>query len=129
MRLVFLSAQTPERPTRSKHPRFHETNASPRPCELATRFSRAGGRLGVRAVLSANSATIEQAPRQQIRAPLNIRSANAPTLKELAALGVRRVTFGSAPMRADVGPGAAMGCEWKEKGDLRNAGGVRDSVR
>src|SRR6266576_2764878 len=44
--------------------------------------------------------TIEQLV-QLIRAPLNILGTpNAPSLKEMAALGVRRVTFGSAPMRA-----------------------------
>jgi 2-methylisocitrate lyase-like PEP mutase family enzyme len=54
---------------------------------------------------------------QQIRAPLNILGTpNAPTLKELAALGVRRVTFGSAPMRATLGLVRRMAREWKEKG-------------
>jgi 2-methylisocitrate lyase-like PEP mutase family enzyme len=52
-----------------------------------------------------------------IRAPLNILGTpNAPTLKELAALGVRRVTFGSAPMRATLGLVRRMAREWKEKG-------------
>lgn len=60
--------------------------------------------------------TIEQLV-QQIPAPVNILGApNAPTLKELAALGVRRVTFGSAPMRATLGLLRRMGREWKEKG-------------
>lgn len=60
--------------------------------------------------------TIEQLV-QQIPAPLNILGApNAPTLKELAALGVRRVTFGSAPMRATLGLVRRMAREWKEKG-------------
>jgi len=52
-----------------------------------------------------------------IHAPLNILGTpNAPTLKELAALGVRRVTFGSAPMRATLGLIRRMAREWKEKG-------------
>ncbi len=60
--------------------------------------------------------TIEQLV-QQIRAPLNILgTANAPTLKEMATLGVRRVTFGSAPMRATLGLVRRMAREWKEKG-------------
>jgi 2-methylisocitrate lyase-like PEP mutase family enzyme len=60
--------------------------------------------------------TIEQVV-QQIRAPVNILGTpNAPTLKELAALGVRRVTFGSAPMRATLGLVRRMAREWKEKG-------------
>ena len=60
--------------------------------------------------------TIEQLV-QQIRAPVNILGTpNAPTLKELAALGVRRVTFGSAPMRATLGLVRRMAREWKEKG-------------
>jgi 2-methylisocitrate lyase-like PEP mutase family enzyme len=54
---------------------------------------------------------------QQIRAPVNILGTpNAPTLKELAALGVRRVTFGSAPMRSTLGLLRRMAREWKEKG-------------
>jgi 2-methylisocitrate lyase-like PEP mutase family enzyme len=54
---------------------------------------------------------------QRIRAPLNVLGTpNAPTLKELAALGVRRVTFGSAPMRATLGLVRRMAREWKEKG-------------
>jgi len=60
--------------------------------------------------------TIEQLV-HQIRAPVNILGTpNAPTLKELAALGVRRVTFGSAPMRATLGLVRRMAKEWKEKG-------------
>lgn len=60
--------------------------------------------------------TIEQLV-QQIRAPLNVLGTpNAPTLKELAALGVRRVTFGSAPMRATLGLVRRMAREWREKG-------------
>jgi len=60
--------------------------------------------------------TIEQLV-QQIHAPVNILGTpNAPTLKELAALGVRRVTFGSAPMRATLGLVRRMAREWKEKG-------------
>src|SRR5438034_2932451 len=54
---------------------------------------------------------------QLIRAPLNILGTpNAPSLKEMAALGVRRVTFGSAPMRATLGLIRRMAREWKEKG-------------
>lgn len=60
--------------------------------------------------------TIERLVRE-IPAPLNILGApNAPSLKELAALGVRRVTFGSAPMRATLGLVRRMAREWKEKG-------------
>jgi 2-methylisocitrate lyase-like PEP mutase family enzyme len=60
--------------------------------------------------------TIEQLV-QQIPAPVNILGApNAPTLKELASLGVRRVTFGSAPMRATLGLVRRMAREWREKG-------------
>ncbi|HET8713781.1 MAG TPA: isocitrate lyase/phosphoenolpyruvate mutase family protein [Gemmatimonadales bacterium] len=60
--------------------------------------------------------TIEQLVRS-IRAPLNVLGTpNAPTLKELAALGVRRVTFGSAPMRATLGLVRRMAREWKDKG-------------
>jgi 2-methylisocitrate lyase-like PEP mutase family enzyme len=54
---------------------------------------------------------------KEIPAPLNILGApNAPSLKELAVLGVRRVTFGSAPMRATLGLVRRMAREWKEKG-------------
>ena len=60
--------------------------------------------------------TIEQLV-QQIKAPVNILGTpNAPTLKELAALGVRRVTFGSGPMRATLGLVRRMAREWREKG-------------
>jgi len=60
--------------------------------------------------------TIERLVRE-IRAPVNILGTpNAPTLKEMAALGVRRVTFGSAPMRATLGLVRRMAREWKEKG-------------
>ncbi|HXM38623.1 MAG TPA: isocitrate lyase/phosphoenolpyruvate mutase family protein [Gemmatimonadales bacterium] len=60
--------------------------------------------------------TIETLVRE-IPAPVNILGApNAPTLKEMAALGVRRVTFGSAPMRATLGLVRRMAREWKEKG-------------
>lgn len=53
----------------------------------------------------------------EIRAPLNILGGpNAPSLKELATLAVRRVTFGSAPMRATLGLVRRMAREWKEKG-------------
>jgi len=64
----------------------------------------------------ADTGTIEQLI-QQIRAPVNILGTpNAPTLKELASLGVRRVTFGSAPMRATLGLVRRMAREWREKG-------------
>jgi 2-methylisocitrate lyase-like PEP mutase family enzyme len=60
--------------------------------------------------------TIEQVV-QQIRAPINILGTpNAPSLKEMATLGVRRVTFGSAPMRATLGLVRRMAREWREKG-------------
>ena len=63
-----------------------------------------------------DTGTIEQLV-QLIRAPVNILGTpNAPTLKELASLGVRRVTFGSAPMRATLGLVRRMAREWKEKG-------------
>jgi len=63
-----------------------------------------------------DTGTIEQLV-QQIRAPLNILGTpNAPSLKELAALGVRRVTFGSAPMRATLGLLRRMAREWRETG-------------
>ena len=63
-----------------------------------------------------DSGTIEQLV-QQIHAPVNILGTpNAPTLKQMAALGVRRVTFGSAPMRATLGLVRRMAREWKEKG-------------
>ena len=54
---------------------------------------------------------------REVPAPLNILGTpNAPTLKQMAALGVRRVTFGSAPMRATLGLVRRMAREWKEKG-------------
>ena len=54
---------------------------------------------------------------QSIRAPLNVLGTPlGPTLRELATLGVRRVTFGSAPMRATLGLVRRMAREWKEKG-------------
>jgi 2-methylisocitrate lyase-like PEP mutase family enzyme len=60
--------------------------------------------------------TIEQIV-QQIPGPVNILGTpNGPTLKELAALGVRRVTFGSAPMRATLGLVRRMSREWRDKG-------------
>ena len=63
-----------------------------------------------------DSGTIERLV-QAIAAPLNILGApDAPTLAALAALGVRRVTFGSAPMRATLGLARRMAREWKEKG-------------
>ena len=63
-----------------------------------------------------DSDTIERLVKE-IAAPLNILGGpNAPTLRELEALGVRRVTFGSAPMRATLGLVRRMAREWKEKG-------------
>lgn len=63
-----------------------------------------------------DAGTIERLVRE-IPAPLNILGApNAPSLKEMASLGVRRVTFGSAPMRATLGLVRRMAREWKEKG-------------
>jgi 2-methylisocitrate lyase-like PEP mutase family enzyme len=60
--------------------------------------------------------TIERLVRE-IHAPLNILGTpNAPTLKEMAGFGVRRVTFGSAPMRATLGLVRRMAREWKDKG-------------
>ena len=47
---------------------------------------------------------------------------DAPTLKALEALGVRRVTFGSAPMRATLGLVRRMAREWKEKGTYGTLG-------
>lgn len=65
----------------------------------------------------ADRGTIEQLVRD-IAAPLNILGSpgGGPSLKELAALGVRRVTFGSAPMRATLGLVRRMTREWKDKG-------------
>jgi 2-methylisocitrate lyase-like PEP mutase family enzyme len=63
-----------------------------------------------------DSDTIERLVKE-IAAPLNILGGpTAPTLRELEALGVRRVTFGSAPMRATLGLVRRMAREWKEKG-------------
>jgi 2-methylisocitrate lyase-like PEP mutase family enzyme len=60
--------------------------------------------------------TIERLVRE-IRAPVNILGTpTAPTLQQMEALGVRRVTFGSAPMRATLGLVRRMAREWKEKG-------------
>jgi len=63
-----------------------------------------------------DSATIERIVKA-IDAPVNILGApDAPTLQALEAMGVRRVTFGSAPMRATLGLVRRMAREWKEKG-------------
>jgi 2-methylisocitrate lyase-like PEP mutase family enzyme len=63
-----------------------------------------------------DSGTIERLVKS-IAAPLNILGApDAPSLTALEALGVRRVTFGSAPMRATLGLARRMAREWKEKG-------------
>jgi 2-methylisocitrate lyase-like PEP mutase family enzyme len=63
-----------------------------------------------------DSGTIEQLVKE-IAAPLNVLGGpNSPTLRELEALGVRRVTFGSAPMRATLGLVRRMAREWREKG-------------
>jgi 2-methylisocitrate lyase-like PEP mutase family enzyme len=63
-----------------------------------------------------DSGTIERLVKE-IAAPINILGApDAPTLTALEALGVRRVTFGSAPMRATLGLVRRMAREWKEKG-------------
>ncbi len=63
-----------------------------------------------------DSETIERLVKE-IDAPLNILGApDAPTLTALEALGVRRVTFGSAPMRATLGLVRRMAREWKDKG-------------
>jgi 2-methylisocitrate lyase-like PEP mutase family enzyme len=63
-----------------------------------------------------DSGTIERLVKE-IAAPLNILGApDAPNLAALEALGVRRVTFGSAPMRATLGLLRRMAREWKEKG-------------
>ncbi len=69
-----------------------------------------------------DSATIERLVKE-IAAPLNILGApDAPSLKALEALGVRRVTFGSAPMRATLGLVRRMAREWKEKGTYGTLG-------
>lgn len=63
-----------------------------------------------------DSATIERIVKA-IHAPVNILGApDAPTLQALETMGVRRVTFGSAPMRATLGLVRRMAREWKEKG-------------
>ena len=63
-----------------------------------------------------DSATIERIVKA-IDAPVNILGApDAPTLQALEAMGVRRVTFGSAPMRATLGLVRRMAREWKDKG-------------
>jgi 2-methylisocitrate lyase-like PEP mutase family enzyme len=63
-----------------------------------------------------DSGTIEQLVKA-IAAPLNILGApDAPNMTALEVLGVRRVTFGSAPMRATLGLTRRMAREWKEKG-------------
>jgi 2-methylisocitrate lyase-like PEP mutase family enzyme len=63
-----------------------------------------------------DSATIERLVKA-IDAPVNILGApDAPPLQALEAMGVRRVTFGSAPMRATLGLVRRMAREWKEKG-------------
>jgi len=59
--------------------------------------------------------TIERLVRE-IAAPINILGGRTPDLKELEVLGVRRVTFGSAPMRATLGLVRRIAREWKEKG-------------
>jgi len=69
-----------------------------------------------------DAGTIERLVKE-IPAPLNILGApNAPSLKEVAALGVRRVTFGSAPMRATLGLVRRMAREWKDKGTYGTLG-------
>ncbi len=63
-----------------------------------------------------DSATIERLVKA-IDAPVNILGApDAPPLQALEAMGVRRVTFGSAPMRATLGLVRRMAREWKDKG-------------
>jgi 2-methylisocitrate lyase-like PEP mutase family enzyme len=63
-----------------------------------------------------DSATIERIV-TEIDAPVNILGApDAPNLQALEAMGVRRVTFGSAPMRATLGLVRRMAREWKDKG-------------
>jgi 2-methylisocitrate lyase-like PEP mutase family enzyme len=63
-----------------------------------------------------DSGTIERLVKE-VAAPLNILGApDAPTLTALGGLGVRRVTFGSAPMRATLGLARRMAREWKDKG-------------
>jgi 2-methylisocitrate lyase-like PEP mutase family enzyme len=63
-----------------------------------------------------DSATIERIVKE-IHAPVNILGVpDAPNLQALEAMGVRRVTFGSAPMRATLGLVRRMAREWKDKG-------------
>ncbi len=63
-----------------------------------------------------DSATIERIVKE-IDAPVNILGApDAPNLQALEAMGVRRVTFGSAPMRATLGLVRRMAREWNGKG-------------
>lgn len=77
---------------------------------------RAAGATCVFVPFVGDSGTIERLVKA-IAAPLNILGApDAPTLPALAALGVRRVTFGSAPMRATLGLTRRMAREWKDKG-------------
>ncbi|MDP3910069.1 MAG: isocitrate lyase/phosphoenolpyruvate mutase family protein [Gemmatimonadales bacterium] len=77
---------------------------------------RAAGADSVFVPFVADRDTIERLVRE-IDAPLNILGTpGAPGLKELESLGVRRVTFGSAPMRATLGLVRRMAREWKEKG-------------
>ena len=69
-----------------------------------------------------DSGTIERLVKE-ITAPLNILGApDAPKLKALEVLGVRRVTFGSAPMRATLGLVRRMAREWMEKGTYGTLG-------
>jgi 2-methylisocitrate lyase-like PEP mutase family enzyme len=69
-----------------------------------------------------DSGTIERLVKE-IAAPLNILGApDAPNLKALEALGVRRLTFGSGPMRATLGLVRRMVREWKEKGTYGTIG-------
>jgi 2-methylisocitrate lyase-like PEP mutase family enzyme len=69
-----------------------------------------------------DSGTIERLVKE-IAAPLNILGApDAPNLRALEALGVRRVTFGSAPMRATLGLVRRMAKEWKDKGTYGTLG-------
>jgi 2-methylisocitrate lyase-like PEP mutase family enzyme len=77
---------------------------------------RAAGADSVFVPFVGDSGTIDRLV-QEIAAPLNILGApDAPSLAALEALGVRRVTFGSAPMRATLGLVRRMAREWKDKG-------------
>lgn len=83
---------------------------------------RAAGADAVFVPFVGDSDTIERLVKE-INAPLNILGApDAPSLKVLEALGVRRVTFGSAPMRATLGLVRRMAREWKEKGTYGTLG-------